>query len=70
MDKLPLQKDNEADVLSVCDSKVSQQIIPQTLVVNENARQVSCFIRSRTQSAVIYTAYRRISVTDLMFRMP
>ena len=46
MDKLPLQKDNEADVLSVSDSKASQQIIPQTLVVNENARQGLCFIRN------------------------
>ena len=70
MDKLPLQKDNEADILRVSDSKASQQIIPQTLVVNENARQGLCFIRNWTQTAVICIAYRRISITDLMFRMP
>ena len=70
MDKLPPQKDNDADVLSVSDSKVSQQIIPQTLVVNENVCQVLCFIRNRTQTAVICIANRRISLTDLMFRMP
>lgn len=59
-DKLPPQKDNESEIWSVSESEGLEQIIPRALVVYENTCQILCFVRNRTQTAVIYVTYRHI----------